>query len=174
MQIFNTAIFLLIDISSIKRHSSLVWSSSSSTNMESNFDTVPTSAITFVESEHGRLRRRQRGIDKKDLQRAMKYGKRTHYYRTREGHSTSKYSFNDIVYIVDDITHREITSYARPIELDLVPVTDVITDEHQRFVDNLKENLESWTSIYKNDFCIVHFNRNCALASLPLLIVIII
>ena len=115
--------------------------------MESNFDTVPTSAIDFVESEHGRLRRRQRGIDKKDLQRAMKYGMRKiQGRRTQEGHSISKYTYNDIVYVVDDITHQEITSYATPMSIDLVPVTEEEKIEHQRFKENLEENIESWTS----------------------------
>lgn len=35
---------------------------------------VPTSAIPFVETEHGRMRREQRGIHMRDLQSAMKYG----------------------------------------------------------------------------------------------------
>jgi len=35
-----------------------------------------TSAVSFVETEHGRMGRRQRGISKKDLQRAKKYGGR--------------------------------------------------------------------------------------------------
>jgi hypothetical protein len=41
---------------------------------------VRTSAITFVETEHGRMRRRQRGIDKKNLQEARKYGQRQGTY----------------------------------------------------------------------------------------------
>ena len=43
---------------------------------EDNIDCIPTSAIPFVETEHGRLRRKQRGIDKQDLQAAKKYGQR--------------------------------------------------------------------------------------------------
>jgi len=34
------------------------------------------SAVSFVEARDGRMRRRQRGISKKDLQRAKKYGGR--------------------------------------------------------------------------------------------------
>ena len=42
--------------------------------MSSGDENIPTSAITFLQSEHGRLRRAQRGIVKRDLQAAKKYG----------------------------------------------------------------------------------------------------
>jgi hypothetical protein len=108
---------------------------------------VPTSAITFIESEHGRLRRRQRGIDKKDLQKAMKYGTKEMQDRTTaEGHPTVKYLHNDIIYIVDDVTGREITSYAVPIVLDLIPLTETMIQEHEQATEYLKQNPSSWTS----------------------------
>jgi hypothetical protein len=35
---------------------------------------IPTSAVTVIETEHGRLRRKQRAISKRDLQSARKHG----------------------------------------------------------------------------------------------------
>ena len=37
-------------------------------------ESVTTSMVTFVETEHGRTRRHQRGISKRDLQKAKKHG----------------------------------------------------------------------------------------------------
>ena len=67
---------------------------------------VPTSAVSFVETEHGRLRRKQRGIDTKDLKAAKKYGQRYGSHPRPNGDPTSKYLFNDIVYIVNDIIEK--------------------------------------------------------------------
>jgi hypothetical protein len=42
--------------------------------MDNVVSSETTSAVSFVEAKDGRMRRRQRGISKKDLQRAKKYG----------------------------------------------------------------------------------------------------
>ena len=82
----------------------------------------PTSQITFMETEHGRMRRRQRGIDKKDLQAAKKHGKKTkHRFKGSSG-QFFKYSYKDIHYIVDK-DGKEVTSYATPISLSPVPIS---------------------------------------------------
>ena len=107
---------------------------------------VPTSAVSFVETEHGRLRRKQRGIDKKDLQAAKKYGQRYGSHPRPNGDSTSKYVFNDIVYIVNDITAEEVTSYAVPIKLDPIPVTNEMHWIHVGAERKLQEDFSSWTS----------------------------
>jgi hypothetical protein len=93
------------------------------------------------------MRRRQRGIDKKDLQQAMKYGTREIQDRTTaKGYGTVKYTYNDIVYIVEDTTGREVTSYAVPITLDLVPLTEAMVQQHARAAENLQHNFNSWSS----------------------------
>jgi hypothetical protein len=84
---------------------------------------VATSAISFIETEHGRLRRKQRGIDKKDLQAARKYGTRRPGRTRRNGDTTSMYQYKDITYIMNDVTGEEITSYAASIPLDPIPWT---------------------------------------------------
>jgi hypothetical protein len=59
------------------------------------------SAISFVETEHGRLRRRQRGIDRKN----------------------SNWQKN----IVNEANSEEVTSYAIPLTLDYVLISDIAT-----------------------------------------------
>jgi hypothetical protein len=83
---------------------------------------VPTSAVTFIETAHGRLRRQQRGIDKKDLQLARKYGTRRPTYPRKNGDPTSVYTYRGITYVVNDVTGDEVTSWAEPIPLEPVPM----------------------------------------------------
>ena len=80
---------------------------------------VATSAITHVETEHARLRRKQRGIDKKDLQAAKKHGKRCVFplYRSPKGNMIYQYNYEGIIYKVDSKTGEEITAYANPLPL---------------------------------------------------------
>jgi Mg-chelatase subunit ChlD len=107
---------------------------------------VPTSAVTFVETEHGRLRRRQRGIDKKDLQAARKHGTRQSTHPRPNGDQTAKYTHNDITYIVNENTGEEVTTYATPVELDPVPITTESILQHKRAAERIKRDLNSWTS----------------------------
>ena len=107
---------------------------------------VPTSAVTFVETEHGRLRRRQRGIDKKDLQAAKKYGTKSGTHPRHNGDRTSMYEHKDIVYIVNEVTGEEVTSYAKPLKLDPVPVDATLRKQHETAKSRIRENLDSWTS----------------------------
>jgi Alpha-kinase family len=108
---------------------------------------MSTSLITFRETDHGRERRRQRGIDKKDLQSAMKYGTRTcGWPRPKTGHPTSVYTYKDITYVVNDITGEEITSYAVPLKLDAVRLEESYVLEHENYRRKVKSDLDCWTS----------------------------
>jgi hypothetical protein len=106
----------------------------------------PTSKITVVETEHGRLRRKQRGIDKKDLQTALKYGERETGHPRPNGDPTAKYTYNDIVYIVNECTKEEVTSYAMPFPLDKVVISPAMEKEHRQAQKRLKHDLDSWKS----------------------------
>lgn len=66
-------------------------------------DTVLT---TLLSALHGRERREERGIDKIDLQRARKYGMRE---RARNG--CYKYTYGGVVFIYDQKTNTEVTSW---------------------------------------------------------------
>lgn len=107
---------------------------------------VPTSAVTFLETEHGRLRRQQRGISKRDLQAAKKHGQKTTGRPRQNGETTAIYTYHGIVYIVNDCTGEEITSYTVPLKLDCVPITNIMQLEHHAAAARLKINENSWLS----------------------------
>lgn len=107
---------------------------------------APTSSVTFLETEHGRLRRAQRGIDKKDLQAAQKYGERRSTHPRPNGDKAVIYSYKDITYIVNEVTGEEVTSYATPLKLEQVNVTPTMLEEHREAQKRIKKDLFSWTS----------------------------
>jgi Mg-chelatase subunit ChlD len=116
---------------------------------EEDHSTVATSAITFVETEHGRLRRKQRGIDKKDLQAALKYGERSPHCWAKSRKAEPyiyKYTHNEIVYIVNEKTKEEVTCYARPLKLEPVPLPFGLQKQHEQAQYAIHRNLDSWTS----------------------------
>ncbi|GAX22147.1 hypothetical protein FisN_39Lh014 [Fistulifera solaris] len=109
-------------------------------------NSIRTSAITLVETEHGRMRRKQRGIDKKDLQAAKKYGRRYKNRYCANGHATARYVYKGITYIVNEVTGEEITCYAKSLELEQVPLTESMRREYAIACRNIKENPHTWTS----------------------------
>jgi len=107
---------------------------------------VATSAVTFVETEHGRERRRQRGIDKKNLKEAVKHGERQEGKWKHKGHKTAVYRYKGITYIRDKTTGEEVTSWAEPLKLDRVPISDVMQKEYQQAVSKIQSNKDAWLS----------------------------
>jgi hypothetical protein len=87
---------------------------------------VPTSACTLLSTVHGRDRRALRHIGKRDLQAAVRHGKKEPTV-SRTGRRCWKYTFADIVYITDYSSTIEITSWVLPIVIEEVPsnVSDV-------------------------------------------------
>lgn len=103
--------------------------------------------IQFYESQHGRLRREQRGIDKKDLLDAMRHGHRIIAHPDkRNGNARSKYIYNGIVYVVDDVTGQEITSWATPLVLDHQPLTEHDYVRHERALHFIQRSPAHWNS----------------------------
>ena len=95
-------------------------------------ETLHTSAVELISSIHGHQRRAERDINKKDLQSAVKNGTREHQLRRLKDGTTAvryKYTFADIVYITDETSTREITSWVLPLPLEQVRISD--NDEHQ-------------------------------------------
>jgi len=91
-------------------------------------DSKSTDAVTLLSSVHGRDRRSLRKIGKRDLQAAVKHGTKElqvcrragpHYLETRY-----KYTFADIVYITDETSTKEITSWVKPYELHPLVLTE--------------------------------------------------
>ena len=111
---------------------------------------VPTEAVTVLSSLHGRLRRQQRAISKVELQAAVKHGTRERGLPSKkDGSKTWKYTYAGVVYITDDTSRLEITSWPEPgfgINIDKRPVTQVMLRAHRRAVSNIKTKPNTWTS----------------------------
>ena len=71
-----------------------------------------TSLITILSSDHGRLRREQRDIRKRDLQKALKYGTREKAWGGRW-----KIEYDGIIFITDQYQCGEVTAYPSPLSL---------------------------------------------------------
>jgi hypothetical protein len=107
---------------------------------------VPTSSVPFHQTEHGRMRREQRGIDKKDLQKAHKHGSRVAGYPRPDGSPTGMYTYKHIVYIVNEVTDGEVTSYAVPLVLEPVPLAAQAKEAHKVLKERNARNPSRWTS----------------------------
>lgn len=92
------------------------------------------------------MRREQRGIDKKDLQKALKFGTRESGYPRPDGSPTGIYTYKDIMYIVEEATYDEVTSYAIPIVLDPVPLASQAEAAHSLAKAKNDKNPSRWTS----------------------------
>jgi hypothetical protein len=81
-----------------------------------------TKDITLLSGVHGRDRRAERKISKHDLQAAIKYGVKTRGKPSHQGFLTWKYTFANIVYITDDTSKIEITSWLLPTDIEPIPL----------------------------------------------------
>ena len=108
----------------------------------------------FIQTTHAQIRRKQRNILYKDVKAAIKFGvraphiwssdlKRLRQQKRKKGHSNIslpprhsvyKYTYKDLVYIVDEKERKEITCYTKPVELQPMPIPPSITT-HQVGVD---------------------------------------
>ena len=108
---------------------------------------LPTSAVDFLESSHGRERRQQRQIGVRDLQAAVKYGVRQPAGRCRKTRNTrSKFTYNGVVYIVDDVTKQEVTSYNSIRDLQPKLITDLDRSRHKAALERIQNDKASWKS----------------------------
>ena len=107
-----------------------------------------TDLVTVLYSAHGRQRRSERLISKSDLQAAVKYGEKEASYENNSGELRWKYTFRGIVYITDETSRREITSWPIPafgFDVPLVEITEKMRRDHRAAVRALG-NKASWTS----------------------------
>lgn len=107
-----------------------------------------TSAAVVLSSAHGRERRHQRNITKRDLQAAVLYGKKEAAPFTRPGERRWMYTFADIVYLTDSTSTREITSWPLAccgIDVPKKEMTSDMYQKHKRSIILLKDK-SSWTS----------------------------
>jgi hypothetical protein len=102
-------------------------------NDDFNVQDVPTSMISFVETQHGRERLKQRGIDKKDLQAALKYGLYTEAkwgFELIVNPNQTRILHRGIVYIVDNEMKTKVTCWANSTPLKPIPITPQLQIEY--------------------------------------------
>mmetsp|Transcript_13429 Transcript_13429/g.18361 ORF Transcript_13429/g.18361 Transcript_13429/m.18361 type:complete len:707 (+) Transcript_13429:131-2251(+) len=112
---------------------------------------IQTSAITVLSSPHGRQRRNQRNIDKRDLQTAIKYGTvEPGHPCPKTGGNRWKYTFAGVVYITDHSGRREITSYpvagANTLDIKKIDVSSRMQVAHDQNRKLIKLVPSSWKS----------------------------
>lgn len=56
------------------------------------------------------------------------------------------YTLGNLVYITDDSSTREITSYCQPLHLPMAPLTSADLSDYERAKDNLRRNPHLCTS----------------------------
>lgn len=95
-----------------------------------------TNLFTIITSEHGRMRREQRDISKKDLQRALKYANPQNVWGRRW-----KLEYEGVVYITDPSKRREITSYPSPLAKVDVPLEEILAQSEAKIVLQHKPEL---------------------------------
>ncbi|GIL85914.1 hypothetical protein Vretimale_8980 [Volvox reticuliferus] len=87
---------------------------------------LPTSSISILSHTHGRQRREERGIDKRQLQEAVKYGHKERANPGRDGKTRWRYTHKGIVYITDETSRHEITSWKIADAQDVAPSQGVL------------------------------------------------
>ena len=73
--------------------------------------TVRTADVTVLSGSHGRVRRAERSIEKSELQAAVKYGRKDRANPGRHGDNRWRYEHNGVIYITDETSRHEITSW---------------------------------------------------------------
>ena len=114
----------------------------------SDHATERTSDVSILSSTHGRERRQQRQILKRDLQSAMKYAPTlgevtTGHPDPRTGAARWLYKYNGVVYVTDGL--REITSWLEPLVIDPEPITPSMQFKHDAAKSMLSRRA-NWTS----------------------------
>jgi Alpha-kinase family/von Willebrand factor type A domain len=99
-----------------------------------------TSLISILSTEHARIRRQERDIDKRDLKRALKHGTRQRCWRNRW-----KIEYDGVIFIVDQAVHREITAYPSPQRE--IPIDETTKKEHE---------LAKFLILQKSELCKSH------------------
>eukprot|EP00457_Paulinella_chromatophora_P002415 gb/GEZN01002420.1/.p1 GENE.gb/GEZN01002420.1/~~gb/GEZN01002420.1/.p1 ORF type:complete len:691 (+),score=61.79 gb/GEZN01002420.1/:91-2073(+) len=106
-----------------------------------------TSAATLFSTTHGRDRRSLRKIEKRDLQAAVKYGKKERGYpHSVTGATRWKYTFANVVYITDETSRVEVTSYVLPLEMPSVPISEPETQLHEQLSELFRKKPSLCTS----------------------------
>lgn len=95
-----------------------------------------TSLITILSSEHGRMRREQRDINMRSLQKAIKHGTRERCWGGRW-----KIEYDGIIFISDDSLRREVTAFPSPLSFAEIDDDALAAHDKARRVLELKPEL---------------------------------
>ena len=93
-------------------------------------DELATSNISLVSHTHGRERRLERDIDRRELQAAVKHSKPTAANPGRDGDSRLKFVYNGVVYITDKTGKHEVTSWRLDENDNVVPHAQLLPCEY--------------------------------------------
>ena len=124
---------------------------------------LPTLDIPFISSLHGRDRRSQRDISKRDLQAAVKYGMKEAGYPRKDGSLTWKYTYNNIVYITDATSTQEITSWANELPLFR---TNIPAAFHQKYLEAKRRIQDNSYAITSHTVLVVDMSGSMAKADM--------
>jgi Mg-chelatase subunit ChlD len=117
--------------------------------IEEDDSVFSSSSLSVLETEHARLRRKQRDIDKKDLKAALQYGTRApQYWGKAQIHTPNvyRYTYKDVVYIVDEQQQKEVTCFAVPLALEPVKLDTFALLNHSIASLKATTDRDSWTS----------------------------
>jgi hypothetical protein len=124
-----------------------------------------TDQISIFTSDHGRMRRSQRDIGIHDLQSAIKYGlKEPAFPCRRTGRRRWKYTYKHVVYITDEHSKMEITSFIEPLGVPDYKVSDLEQLQHSRMADRLCRHPEEITS---HTVFIVDLSKSMSTSDIP-------
>ena len=79
--------------------------------IDAQANSLATSDVTLVSHTHGRDRRAERGIDRRDLQAAVKHGRKERANPGPCGQARYRFTYKGVVYITDESCRHEITSW---------------------------------------------------------------
>jgi hypothetical protein len=79
--------------------------------MASSTSCLRTEDVTLISHAHGRQRRAERNIQRVELQAAIKNGTKESANPGRDGSSRWRYTYNGVVYITDESSRHEVTSW---------------------------------------------------------------
>ncbi|KAL7548108.1 hypothetical protein ACHAWF_011406 [Thalassiosira exigua] len=79
--------------------------------MEDALPSLRTEDITLISHTHGRARRSERNILRRELQAAIKYGTKERANPGRDGCHRWRFTYDGVVYITDETCRHEVTSW---------------------------------------------------------------
>mmetsp|Transcript_28821 Transcript_28821/g.42710 ORF Transcript_28821/g.42710 Transcript_28821/m.42710 type:complete len:264 (+) Transcript_28821:29-820(+) len=95
-----------------------------------------SSLISILSTDHGRLRREQRDISKRDLLKALRYGSRERTWGERW-----KIEYDGIIFIVNKSLTHEVTAFPSPLALAPVDTKDRVKQKRAQDLFMIKPEL---------------------------------